>query len=234
LLLGSIGFAQSSTGVSQSYSATSTNVTVSEPVRIDLIRWSTDEERDHLLNAWMNPNAAGGRGRGGAQDNTDPFGSFGGRNRQQADDDPAAVPAPAAGRGGGRGAPPAPPKKTPEAALTEEIGKAPTVGYLWTSEVAGYAVRLATKIAQPDGSERLILLTDRRLGAWNDSWKPTTASPTDYGFSLIELRVPAKGDGEGKISATGKVTIDSAAKTLALENYAGLPVTLKGVKRQGK
>jgi hypothetical protein len=31
---------------------------------------------------------------------------------------------------------------------------------------------------------------------------------------------------------TGKVVVDSAAKTLALENYATLPVVLKTVKRR--
>ena len=238
-LLACAAFAQSqnASGVAQSYSATSVNVATSDKVRIDLMRWSSDAERNALVRAWTDPestNAA--KGKGGA-DNTDPFGSFG-RNRQgAADDDPAAVPAPAAapargGRGGRGGAPPA--KKTPEAALTETIGKAPTIGYLWTSEVAGYSIHYAARIAQPDGSERLVLLTDRRLGASNDAWKTTAAASTDYPFSLIEIRIPAKGDGEGKISATAKVTVDSAAKTLALENYSGTPVILQGIKRQAK
>jgi hypothetical protein len=42
----------------------------------------------------------------------------------------------------------------------------------------------------------------------------------------------SKGEGEGKASLTGKVTLDSAAKTIALENYNALPVVFRNVSRQ--
>jgi hypothetical protein len=92
-------------------------------------------------------------------------------------------------------------------------------------------VRYAVKLAGQDGGERIILITDRRLGAWNDLWKPAGAA-TNYEFSVVELHLNSKGEGEGKISLTGKVTVDSAAKTLGLENYGSLPVVLKNVKRR--
>jgi hypothetical protein len=92
-----------------------------------------------------------------------------------------------------------------------------------------YAVRLP----QADGTERIILISDRRLGSWNNLWKPAgTAAATNYEFSVIELHLNAKGEGEGKASLTGKVVLDTAAKTLALENYATLPVVLKAGKRR--
>ena len=117
--------------------------------------------------------------------------------------------------------------------MTAALQKLSTVGILWTSESTGYSIHYAYRIPQPDGGERIILATDRRLGAWNNLWKPTgTAKTTDYEFSLIELRLNAKGEGEGKTSLTGKVTIDSGGKTIALDGYATLPVVLKGVKRQ--
>jgi hypothetical protein len=40
----------------------------------------------------------------------------------------------------------------------------------------------------------------------------------------------SKGEGEGKISLTGKIAVDSATKTIALEDYGALPVVLKNVK----
>jgi hypothetical protein len=43
--------------------------------------------------------------------------------------------------------------------------------------------------------------------------------------------VNAKGEGEGRGVLTGKVAVDSAAKTIALDSYATLPVILKSVKR---
>jgi hypothetical protein len=88
-------------------------------------------------------------------------------------------------------------------------------------------------VAQPDGSERILLLTDRRLGAWNDLWKPVgTDGVANYEFSVIELRLNAKGEGEGKASLTGKVIVDGAAKTIALDEYGTLPVVLKNVRHK--
>ena len=61
---------------------------------------------------------------------------------------------------------------------------------------------------------------------------PTGSEPaTDYEFTVIELRLNAKGLGEGKTSLTSKVIIDNDAKTIALENYAAAPVILQNVKR---
>ena len=67
-----------------------------------------------------------------------------------------------AGPGGGAAA-----TQSPEAALTHALQEATTVGYLWSSEMAGYALRYAGKIENPDGSQRIILITQRKLGAVN-------------------------------------------------------------------
>jgi hypothetical protein len=116
--------------------------------------------------------------------------------------------------------------------LAAALQAAKTVGYVWSSESAGYSLRYALRVPQPDGSERIIFATDRRLGAWNNLWKPNGgAAPNEYDFSVIELRVPAKGVGEGKASVTGKVAVDSAVNSIALDGYATLPVVLKDVKR---
>jgi hypothetical protein len=110
------------------------------------------------------------------------------------------------------------------------MGKIASAGRIWSSESAGYSVRYAVRLAQPDGGERIVLVTDRRLNP--DIWKPAAGTPTADPFSLIELRLNGKGEGEGKASLTGKVTVDTAAKTFALEDYAGSPVILKGVTRR--
>jgi hypothetical protein len=83
------------------------------------------------------------------------------------------------------------------------------------------------------GGERILLITERRLGAFNDLWKPVAPSPApNYEFSVIELRLNSKGEGDGKISLTGKLAVDAAAKTIALENYSESPVILKNVRRK--
>ena len=208
--------AQKQTTGTGAVNLTATSANVSEPgnaVRINISRWSTDEERNQLLAA-MNPppTPAGGAAgdRGGAQQ-----GARGGAQR------------------GGRGGAPAPPAPfDPIVSLTAAIGKAQTVGYLWTNEVAGYSIRYAYHASLPDGGERIILATDRRLGAYAPAWKPVApATPTNYEFMLIEMRLDSKGLGEGKMSLTTKVIVDNQAKTVALDNYSATPAILKNVKR---
>jgi len=235
--------AQTANGPVVSFTATTDNTGgARDAIRINLLRWSTDAERDQMLAAWALTGAPATGGRGGAGRGA---GTRVGANAALDDDDPALAgvnPAASArggagrgGRGGGRGGAggPAAPRQTPESSLKTALDKAPTLGYLWSPEVAGYSLRYAVRLAEPDGGERILLITDRRLGAWSDLWKPAGAgTATDYEFSLIELHVNAKGEGEGKISLTGKVTVDNAAKTIALENYGALPVVLKNVRRR--
>jgi hypothetical protein len=216
------------------FTAKSANVSESgTPVRINLLRWSADEERNSLVAA-MNPaapaTAAAERGARGGRGGLDP-------------DDPAladvgATPAARGARGGrgggargGRGdAPAAPPN--PIASLTAAIGKAATLGYIWTNEVVGYSIKYAYRTPLPNGGERIILATDRRLGGYTSSWKPVAAStPTGYEFTVVEIRLDSKGLGEGKTSLTAKVVVDNDAKTIALDNYAATPPMLQSVKK---
>jgi hypothetical protein len=184
-----------------------------DSIRIDILRWSTDAERDKLMSAWnLKVESSAPSGRGAAR-----AGAAGGRG--------------AGGRGGRGAAAENVPPPTPEGTLAAALQETATVGYLWSSEVTGYALRYAGKLAGPNGVERIILITDRRLGAMNDLWKPKDqGQPATYAFSVIELRVNAKGEGQGKISLMGKVAPDSAANIITLENYDALPVVLSNLK----
>jgi hypothetical protein len=222
-----------------SFTATTENVSgAPDSIRIDLLRWSTDAERDQLVAAWNMTGAAGRGGRSGA--GRGGRGGPGGRGAgtaapapdADAVDDATAAPVARPGRGRGGSGDAAPPP-TPEGTLAAALQQAPTVGYLWSSEVAGYALRYAGRVTMPDGVERIMLITSRRLGATNDWWKPVgPGAPANYDFSGIELRVNSKGEGVGKASLTGKVLPDSAAKVVALEDYGALPVVLKNVRRK--
>jgi hypothetical protein len=228
--------AQKQAGGEVSLTATSANVSESgSPVRIRILRWSTEEERSPLIaaltpgrpiavpagpgadspaGAAANPPAAdrGGAARGGR-------GAAAGRG----------------GRGGARGARggrggDAPPD--PIAALTTAIAREPTLGYIWTNDVTGYAIKYAYHAPLPDGGERIVLATDRRLGAYSPAWKPVGApTVTDYEFTLVEIRLDSKGSGEGKTSLTTKVTVDGETRTVALDNYAATPTVFQNVKR---
>ena len=187
--------------------ATTANVTgAPDAVRIEILRWSTDEERERLMAAWnLKPSAAGpNEGRGTKQGK-------------------------AAGKGRGA-ASPAASSATPESALAKALNETTTVGYLWSSEMAGYALRYAGKADNPDGSQRIVLITQRRLGAVNQRWNPAfEGAANTYEFSVIELRLNAKGEGEGRASLVGKVASDATAKIVTLENYDALPAVLRDV-----
>lgn len=190
------------------YTATSANVSgAPDEIRIDILRWSTDSERDRLMGAWNLKTTSTGRGGGAAP-------ARAGR----------------AGRGAGAATESGPPP-TPEAMLDKALKQVPTVGYLWSREVAGYAIRFAGRIKNPDGSERIVLVTDRKLGAVNDLWKPASGEPSAYDFSVIELHMKADGEGEGRTSLTGKVAADPGLKMVALDGYDSLPVVLNHVQR---
>jgi hypothetical protein len=210
------------TGPVASYSATSANVSgAPDAIRIDILRWSTDAERDRLVDAWNLKTANTGRGGRGAGGRAGRGGAArGGTGR-------------GAARGGADGeATFAGP--TPEAMLANALKEAPTVGYLWSREVAGYAIRYAGRIANADGSERIVLITQRRLGAVNDLWKPVGADASAYDFSVIELRVGKNGAGEGKTSLSGKVAPDDSLKIVALADYDALPEVFSHIQRRGE
>jgi len=188
--------------------ATTANVSgAPDAVRIEILRWSTDDERERLMSAWnLKPSAAGpSEGRGAKQ-----------------------------GKAAGKGRGPAGPVEnnaSPEAVLARTLNETTTVGYVWSSEMAGYALRYAGKVDNPDGSQRIILITQRRLGAVNQRWNPTfEGAANSYEFSVIEVHLNAKGEGEGRISLVGKVVPDVAAKIVTLENYEALPVVLRDVR----
>lgn len=232
--------AQSPTVATREINLTATSANVSESgsaVKIRILRWSTDEERTPLVAA-LNPPApapaaavAAAGSPPGAAPNPPAAGERGGAARGGRG---------AAGRGGGgragrggrggRGGAGGP--LNPIADLTATIERAPTVGYIWTNDITGYSIKYAWHGTLPDGGERIILATNRRLGASSAAWKPAAATPvTDYEFTLIEMRLDAKGLGEGKTSVTTKVVVDNEAGTVALDDYAATPALLQNVRR---
>ena len=167
-------------GTVANFTATAVNVTgAPDPLKIDLLRWSTDAEREQVFNALSEKG---------------------------------------------------------EKEFLSVLSKQPTLGYIWTSESAGYSVRYAYQTTTPDGGGRVIVATDKPLGSWNPQiWKATgTATVNPYEFTVIEIRLNRRGTGEGKSSLFAKVTADKAAKTVALENYTAATVVLKEVKAPQK
>ena len=111
-------------------------------------------------------------------------------------------------------------------ALLDTLRKTRRVGSIRTPNSLGYALRYAQNIPGEDGGRRIILVTDRPIGFWEAANQPRTI---DYPFTLIELRLNADGDGEGKMSIATKITGNRERGLIELEDYARQPVRLLSV-----
>jgi hypothetical protein len=122
-----------------------------------------------------------------------------------------------------------------DAQVAEALKAAPTVGYFWTStDGVGYAIKYAYRSPIAGGGERIVLATDRPVGSWErGGWRTAAqAAPSDAPFTLIEIRLNARGVGEGKMSLAAPIAADAALKSIALSGYDTAPVLLKDVRRQ--
>jgi hypothetical protein len=181
------------------------------PLTIELFRWSTDGERAPLLAALAAPPPA----------------------------PPSVAPAAPAGRAGraGRGGRAPAPPPSPLQRLTTAIKAAPTVGFIWSDGPTGYSIKYAWRASSPNAAERIVLVTERRLGANAASWPASAMAAADVSatalakaeaeFTVVEMRIDGKGIGEAKSSLTSPVVVDAAANTLAIDKYADAPVLLK-------
>ncbi len=115
--------------------------------------------------------------------------------------------------------------------LLEALQKMPRVGFIRTPNSIGYDLHFARKAPLPDGGERVVIATDRRIGFWEAANRPRSI---DYPFTLIEMRIRPDGEGEGKMSLATKITTENDGKTIVLENYSSQPVMLTTVRREKK
>jgi len=113
--------------------------------------------------------------------------------------------------------------------LLEAIQDMPSAGHFGTPGNLSWDLRFARRTALPDGGERVTLVTDRRIGFWEATRQPRSF---DYPFTVIELRLNADGEGEGKMSIATKVIVDKDQNMITLENYNLQPVMLTHVRRE--
>lgn len=115
-----------------------------------------------------------------------------------------------------------------EKGLLREIQRVdPRVGFMRTPNSIGYDLRYAKEFPNPDGGRRIILITDRRIGLWEARNRPRTI---DYPFTVVEMRLDAKGEGEGKLSLLARIIRSFDGKTIELENYTQQPVQLNNIR----
>jgi hypothetical protein len=113
--------------------------------------------------------------------------------------------------------------------LLDALQDMPRMGYIRTPDRVGWDLHFARKTPAPDGGERVILVTDRRIGFWEAANRPRSI---DYPFTVIELHLNRDGEGEGKMSVATKIIVDKDNNVITLENYDIQPVLLTNIRRE--
>lgn len=119
-------------------------------------------------------------------------------------------------------------QKGPEK-LLEALQDLPAVGHFGTPGNLSWDIHFARKMQLPDGDERVVLITDRRIGFWEAANRPRSI---DYPFTFIDIRLNRDGKGEGKMSLATKVIYDEKDNMISLENFQTSPVLITNVKRE--
>lgn len=99
----------------------------------------------------------------------------------------------------------------------------PPVGTIRTAGSLAWDLSYARNHPQPDGSRRIVLATTRRVDFREAA---NQGRSLDYQVTVIELHIGKDGKGEGKIVPAAKISWDSAAHKIEIENYNALPVDL--------
>ena len=113
--------------------------------------------------------------------------------------------------------------------LLDALQDMPRMGYFRAPGNLGWDIHFARKVPLPDGGERVVLITDRRISFREAATQPRSI---DYPFTVVELRLNADGEGEGKMSLATKIIADKENNIVTLENYDISPVILNNVRRE--
>jgi hypothetical protein len=113
--------------------------------------------------------------------------------------------------------------------LLDTLQDMPVMGHFGAPGNLSWDIHFARRMALPDGGERIVLVTDRRIGFWEAANQPRSI---DYPFTVIDLRLNRDGEGEGKMSIATKVIYNKKENMIELENFQTQPVQLTNVRRE--
>ncbi len=116
--------------------------------------------------------------------------------------------------------------------ISDALQELQTVGFIWTGGSLGYALKYTHRTELPDGGEHIVLVTDRPLGLWdrNGPWREGDTEPRD--FTVVDLRLDAEGNGEGRMSLASPLVIDAGQQTVGLGGDQPVPVHLENAQRE--
>jgi hypothetical protein len=119
----------------------------------------------------------------------------------------------------------------------KSLADLPTIGYVWTNgSPVGYSLKYAHRTPTSGGGERITVVTDRPVGAYdNKPWVATHSTAANArAYSVIELYVDGQGNGVGTMSLAANVVFDQDAQTVSLSREDATPNVLTGAAREPK
>jgi hypothetical protein len=114
--------------------------------------------------------------------------------------------------------------------LLDALQDTKRVGAIRPAQGLGWDLRFAMQEPGEDGGRRIVIVTDRPIGYAEAVRRPRTM---DYPFTVIELRLNADGEGEGRASIATRLTWHERTNTIEIENYDTQPVLLNRVRSGG-
>lgn len=113
--------------------------------------------------------------------------------------------------------------------LLEVFRSSKSIGRLAAPGSLGYEIRYAVKFPGEDGGYRVVIATDRLMSFFEARNQPRTV---DYPFTVVQLTIGPKGEGEGRASIYARITTDKRNNTIVLEDFGSQPVTLMNVRAE--
>ena len=95
----------------------------------------------------------------------------------------------------------------------------------------GPGLRWPDASREPDGGERFVIATDRYMSMWEVRNQPRTV---DYPFTLMEIRFPKEGKGEGRMAVATQFTFDKKKNMIELEQFSAGTVRLNEITIEKK
>ena len=102
-----------------------------------------------------------------------------------------------------------------------------SVGRIRTPQTLAWDLRYARQFKNPEGGRSIILVTDRPIGFREAA---NSNRSMDYPFTILEIRLNAKDEGEGKIYGGSKVYVEKGE--LVVENWGTQPTRFNNIKKQ--
>jgi hypothetical protein len=90
----------------------------------------------------------------------------------------------------------------------------------------GWDLRYTAHDSLPDGTERIVIATDRQMSMAEVVNRPRSY---DYPFTLIEIRIPKEGKGEGRAFGATQILFDKKKNQIVLEQYSAGDLRLNEV-----